>query len=67
MDVKVGLNGLIDSIQEAQKLLVTMARLALSDYGSFQHAQRGEQRCGSMPRVVVRLSLGQTGAQGGTG
>lgn len=53
--------------QEAQKPLETMARLTPPDHGFLPARPVRQQRCGSIPRVVMRLSLGQARAQGQRG
>ena len=55
MDGALLRNRPFDPIQKMQKLLVTMARLALRDDRSFDNVQGGKQRSRSMPTVVVRL------------
>ena len=67
MDIQAGFNCLVDSLEEAKKLLMAVAWLTLSNHGPFQDIQSGEQGGGSVPLIVVRLPLRRPGRSGNTG
>ena len=43
----------LDRVEEADKLLMTMALHIASDHGSVEHIEGGKQRCGAVALVVV--------------
>lgn len=53
VDVQVLRDRLLDLAQEAQKILVAMARLALGNHLAGRHVQRREQDCGAEADVLV--------------
>src|SRR5689334_1937396 len=63
MNLPIYGNRFIDLIQETQKLLMPMARLALRDNRSFENIERCKKRGGSMPPVVMRLPFRKAFAQ----
>src|SRR5579863_10780580 len=67
VDVQRRIDPLVDAIQEAQKLLMTMAWLALGDDRSLEHIESSKQGSGSMALIVVRLPFRQARSQGKNG
>lgn len=53
MNIQVGGDGFVDLAQEGQKLLVSMARLALGQNGAIQDVEGREQRRGAVVLVIV--------------
>jgi hypothetical protein len=51
------------AVEETQELLMAVSWLALTNDGSVRHVQSGEQGGGSVPLIVVGLSLRQPRAQ----
>src|SRR5580658_10721869 len=67
VDVQRRIDALVDAIQESQKLLMTMTRLALGDDRSLEHIESSEEGGGSMALIIVRLPFRQARAQGKNG
>ena len=57
MQIQVRRHGLINMPEKAQKLLMPMARLALSEHGTFGDIECGEQRGRAVTIVVMRDAL----------
>ena len=51
------IDGGFEAVEETQELLMTVSRLTLTNDGSVQYVQGGEQGGGSMPLIVMGLSL----------
>jgi hypothetical protein len=60
VNVERSIDGLVNSVEESQKLLMTMAWLAFADHGSFRHVQCGKQSRGPRALIVMGLAPGQT-------
>ena len=54
MDQLAGRHGSLDSVQEADELLMAMALHSAADHAAIERAEGGEQGGGAMPLVVVR-------------
>ena len=54
-------------MEKTQELLMTVSRVALTNDGSVQHVQSGEQGGGSVPLIVMGLALWRSGNPGRNG
>ena len=61
VDHLAGRNGPLDGVQEAEELLVPVARHALADHRAVEDVERGEQGGGAMALVVVGHGAEATG------
>ncbi len=61
MNVQARVNGLLDAVEESEKLLMPMPRLALADDRALQNVPGGKQRCGPVPLVIVDRPFRQAG------
>ena len=62
MDFETDGDSGVDSIQESQKLLVAMSRLAVCDDRSFQDIQSRKQRGRPVPLVIMRIGCVRSSA-----
>src|ERR1041385_8738387 len=65
MDRRVGRCRSIDLFEKTQKLLMSMARLALTDDLAGRYIQRRKQRSGAVPFVIVSVPAPAVLAEGG--
>ena len=61
MDVEIGRHVALDLVKELAELLCAMAWHAFADNGSRLYVERGKQRGGSVPLIVVGVPLGLAG------
>src|SRR5688500_4171674 len=60
VQIEVGGRALVDDAEEANELLVAVPLGAVSYDGAGLHVEGCEQRCGSVPLVIVRHGAGPT-------
>ena len=67
MDLEVGRHGLVDRAQEAQELLMAVARPALGEDAALEQIESREQRRGAVAAIVVGHPLDVAEAMGSNG
>src|SRR5216683_4429479 len=53
MDLEISRNTVVEMVEKSEKLLVPMARFALSDDRTVEHVERRKQGGGAVPIIVV--------------